>query len=404
VLDAAGLCVDNGVNVAVISGFVRNPSFEANPVPGPPGYGSIESWTGGSGLNNLIGPFHDNGQVPDRKQIGFIQNSGSLSQTLVNLVPGKHYWVQFRYNIRNCCNNPSVGLVVRLNDFDLLTVDSIAPVLSPNEYNFGQAEFTADATTGVLSFNSVVSGDGTLLLDAVTVIQRDEDQIVLQNPSFEAEGNVPSPGYIQPDKISGWAATGNYGVNAANAGPFADNGVNPDQDSVAFIQGVGSLSQNIAGLTAGANYTLSFAVNARSGNAPRLRVSFGDAVIFEEDITPVGAANAYAIKSVAFTAANADGALKFEQVAAGDNTVLLDNIMLKAGGTVENRPTVTVAIAAANTLRILWPTTATGFNLFVSPTVGGTYTAVTDPVVIVGGNNVVTVPISGTERYFQLRK
>jgi hypothetical protein len=355
-------------------------------------------------LNGAIGPFHDNGQIPDRKQIGFIQGNGALSQTLVNLVPGKHYWVQFRYNIRNCCGNPSVGLVVRLNDVDLLTVDSIAPVLSPNEYNYGQAEFTADATTGVLSFNSVVSGDGTLLLDAVTVVQRDDGQIVLQNPSFEAEGNVPSPGYIQPDRISGWAATGNYGVNAANAGPFADNGVSPDQDSVAFIQGAGSLSQNIAGLNAGSNYTLSFAVNARSGNAPRLRVSFADAVIFEEDIAPVGAANAYAVKNVVFTSSNTDGILKFEQVAAGDNTLLLDNIMLKGGGVVEHRPTVTVSIAGANTLRISWPTTETGFNLFASGTVGGTYAAVTDPIVVAGGNNVVTVPISGTERYFQLRK
>jgi hypothetical protein len=215
---------------------------------------------------------------------------------------------------------------------------------------------------------------------------------------------VTSPGYIQPNSISGWAATGNYGVNAANAGPFADNGVNPDQDSVAFIQGAGSLSQNITGLTAGANYTLSFAVNARSGNAPRLRVSFGDAVIFEEDIAPVGGGNPYAVKNVAFTAANADDVLKFEQVAAGDNTVLLDNIMLKAGGTVENRPSVAVAIAAGNTLQISWPTTATGFNLFTSGTVGGTYVAVPDPVVIVGPNNVVTLQISGAERYFQLRK
>jgi hypothetical protein len=78
--------------------------------------------------------------------------------------------------------------------------------------------------------------------------------------------------------------------------------------------------------------------------------------------------------------------------------------MLRGGGTVENRPPVSVAIAAGNTLRISWPTSATGFNLFTSGTVGGTYVAVPDPVVIVGPDNVVTLTISGAERYFQLRK
>src|SRR5207253_1141745 len=116
-----------------------------------------------------------------------------------------------------------------------------------------------------------------------------------------------------------------YGVNVSGVGPFADNGKNPDQDSVAFLQGAGSLSQKLTGLTVNANYTAKFAVNARAGNTARLKVTFDGASLLEEDVTPVGGLNAYATKQVTFTAAGEEGVLKFEQVAAGDNTVLLDN-------------------------------------------------------------------------------
>lgn len=404
VVDAAGLCVDTSVQVTVIGSFIRNPSFEANFHPNFPGYGAIDSWSGGSGINNNSGPFHDNGLIADRKQIGFMQGSGTLSQNIGGLVIGKKYWLQFRYNTRNCCGG-SLAFTANIDDTPILSVESVSPVFSPNEYHVAHAEFTAEAATAMLGIQTTVSGDATLLLDAITIVQRDDGQIIVHNPSFEAEGIVPFPGYIQPDGISGWKATGQYGVNAAYVGPFADNGVNPDQDTVAFLQGASSLSQTLRGLTAGANYTATFAVNARAGNSPRLKVSFGDNVLLEQDIAPVGANNAYHSKQVVFTASGEEGTLMFEQVAAGDNTVLIDNVIVKGGGTVEpNRPLLTGTFGAGNTLRLSWPGTATGYNLVASDTVNGVYTAVPEPVVIDGPNNVVTVQITGAARYFQLRK
>jgi hypothetical protein len=401
VVDPNGLCVDNGVAVSVIGSFVRNPSFESNLAGNFPGYGSIDSWVGGSGLNNLTGPFHDNGQLPDRKQIGFLQGANTLSQAIANLVPGKRYWVQFRYNTRNCCGG-SLGFAVRFNDIDILTVDGVTPVLSPNQYYIGHAEFVPDTASGTLSFVTTVSGDATLLLDAVTIVQRDEGQVVVHNPSFEASGVVAFPGYIQPDAISGWAGTGSYGVNVSGVGPFADNGVNPDQDSVAFLQNNSSLSQTLTGLNAGANYTAKFAVNARAGNNPRLRVSFDGVNLLEEDIAPVAGTNPYLTREVTFTAAGTEGTLRFEQVLTSDSTLLLDNISITAGGEV--RPGLAAVAAVNNTMRLVWPVSAAGYNLYSSGSVNGTYTAVGNPVVIEGQNNVVTVPTTGSAQFFQLRK
>src|SRR5258707_15696233 len=53
---------------------IVNPSFEANN-PGGVGYGTPDGWTGvgGVGVDNGGQPFADNGSIPDRGQIGFIQ-------------------------------------------------------------------------------------------------------------------------------------------------------------------------------------------------------------------------------------------------------------------------------------------------------------------------------------------
>ena len=126
--------------------------------------------------------------------------------------------------------------------------------------------------------------------------------VIVLNPSFEASGTPPWPGYIQPKPIAGWAGTGSYGVNFNGPGPFADNGKAEDQDLVAFLQGAGSLSQIISGLVAGEKYEVRFACNARGGNTPTLVVKADDEVLLEESIEAVGGANAFHVKTVQFTA------------------------------------------------------------------------------------------------------
>ena len=69
-------------------------------------------------------------------------------------------------------------------------------------------------------------------------------------------------------------------------------------------------------------------------------------------------------------------------------------------------PTLTVTLAAPNVI-LSWPTSFTGFNLVSSTDVTvarNTWTAVTNPVVVVGPNNTVTVEASGGGRFFTLKQ
>src|SRR5205823_3732501 len=178
-------CALNDVSVTVTTTLIANSSFEDNSIATFPGYGAIASWQGPSGVNSANGPFHDNGVVPDRAQIGFIQGSGTLSQAVNGLVAGKQYWLQFHYNVRNCCGR-TIDLTVRFDGTDLDTVTAIAPVGAANPYYFRQVVFTPAASSGLLEFVTAAIPDATALLDAVTIVQRDAGNIGVQNPSFEA--------------------------------------------------------------------------------------------------------------------------------------------------------------------------------------------------------------------------
>ncbi|HUF61376.1 MAG TPA: hypothetical protein VMN36_04825 [Verrucomicrobiales bacterium] len=325
---AGGLCVANNVSVNVSSALVRNPSFEETPLPEPwPFYGSIGSWQGGSGLN-AGGPFGDNGSIPDRGQIAFIQGATTLSQDIAGLEPGETYWLQFYYNARNCCGG-TISFSVLFDGQELGGAQLVQPVGGTNPYRVFSASFVAQNPGGILEIGTQAEGDASLVFDAVTLVRRGDDDVPLINPSFEASGNPPSPGYLTGVAMAGWTGEGNYGVNISGAGPFADNGRAPDQDLVAFLQNPGSsLSQEVQQLLPGSTYSLRFASNARSGNAAHLTVTLGEQVIFDEDITPVGGSEPYVEHSVDFVAAAAQGLLRFTQTAEGDQTVLIDDVRL----------------------------------------------------------------------------
>lgn len=403
-------------SVLVLSSFVRNPSFEDNSNTGWPGYGPLDSWTseggGNTGTNNKNDtpgnrPFLDNGSAPDRNQVALLQTSKTIRQEIVGLTTGKNYWVQFFYNARNMAAGAQLDMSVVFDYGELAYISAVAPVGGVNPFHFGQAAFTPMATSGVLDINSIaVSGDVTLLLDGVCIVQRDADQIVVKNPSFEASGIVPEPGFIQSAAIAGWdSGGGQRGVNQYGVGPFADNGVNPDQDSVVFLEGAGTyISQTLEGLATGENYTVTFAANAHSTSAPRLKVTFDDQVLVDDAIAPVGGANPYTVKSGVFRANGAIGVLRFEQTALGDHTVLLDNVTVAPGGTLPERITLSVRMADTTGVRLAWPASAMGFSLWSTDALGGSWSVVTLPVVIENTEQAVYVPASSLANFYRLKK
>lgn len=329
--DGAGLPIKNQVLVTVIQDFIKNPSFESTDAPGGVGYGPIAGWTGGSGINNVSQPFAAGGIIPDRAQVAFQQGAGTISQTVHGLIPGKNYWLQFFYNLRNCCGTPAMDVSVKLAGKELTVLTQVVPSGDGVPYYFANISFVADGPDGLLEFTTTPTDDATFLLDGVTIVQRDPGQIVVKNPSFEASGSVyPFPGYF--GAIAGWdVAGGGRGVNIDGEGPFTDNGRANAGDDVLFMQGNGSsVSQNLTGLTSGQKYTVAYLVNARTGGGPEdssYVVSFNDNSLLEEAIQPVGGANPYMLRQVEFTADDTQGALKLQGTTpSGDHTILLDDV------------------------------------------------------------------------------
>ncbi|MEO8428843.1 MAG: DUF642 domain-containing protein [Verrucomicrobiota bacterium] len=405
-----GVCVGDPLKISARVGFVRNPSFELNYNSTDPHYVEIDAWTkiGGGGVNEgTNGPFADNGTIPDRSRVGFIQGTGSIAQNLSGLEPGKQYWIQYYFNARGRCGG-TIDATVKFNDADLDTVSNVRPVGGARPYNFRNVLFTPGINSGELKIATTAQGDATVVLDAISIVQRDAGNLIVQNPSFEASGDVPSPGYLQTQALAGWTGTGQFGVNLSGGGPFADNGTNPDQDNVAFIQGQGaSLSQTIGGLTPGQSYVLSFAVNARGGNSPHLQVDVNSFTLIDENVTAVGGNDSYLVKTVVFTATGPDAEVKFEQTATGDNTLLLDDISINSTGITPPQPvSLAITLQSGGNVRISWPASATGYLLESTSSFPGGWTDVNLLVTVdlKTDQNFVTVSTASSSKFYRLRK
>lgn len=319
--------------------IVRNPSFESNLTDVWPYYSQIDEWTGsGGGVNDVVndpgGPFHNSGTpVPDGRRVGFKQNGGTVSQEVFGFNLGERYWVQFHYDARI---GSDLDLGVRFStisfggglDEQLDLIEKIRPANTSNDpYYTRTLPFVPDAYGGVLTFEVTARGDSTILLDAVTIVQRDAGNFPVINPSFEASGAIfdgaSNAGTDWP-AIAGWAKEGIAGVDDGTGGQ-ANNGAIPDQALVAFIQDEGSLTQTLAPLVAGNQYTVAFAYNARSGTAPHLQLKVDDTVAWERNVSAAGGQGAYATASVNFTAASNTALLSFVNTMAG-SSVLLDDV------------------------------------------------------------------------------
>ena len=154
----------------------------------------------------------------------------------------------------------------------------------------------------------------------------------VRNPSFEA---AAAPSGIGVGPVLAWNGTGTFGVNHIDQAFAANSGPIPDRLQVAFIQGVGSLSQQVTALTPGANYWLQFCYALRDitdplGPATDLVVKFaGQTVVTIPHIIPLSqaGASAYYFTNVIFAPTSADGTLEFDtDNPKGDATLLLDAI------------------------------------------------------------------------------
>ena len=425
-----GLELTNDIAVNVVSSFVRNASFESNEAPAGIGAGPIISWQGGTGLNKGSGPFHDNGAIPDRLQVAVMQGSQTLSQEIGGLTEGESYWLQFHYNARDCCGG-TIDLAASFGGEELWVGEDVFPaaVEGLESYYFQNVPFVASGSGGLLEFATRADGDATILLDAVSIVPRGNDEVVLMNPSFESSGSPVGVGYIQPANVAGWEFTsGGRGVNVTGQGPFSDNGSGLDQDSVLFIQNATSMTQWVEGLEAGEIYTLYYYVNARNccgdGGFTFYSMSFDEELLLEEEVLPVGEDNPFHLRYVTFRPSFPDGRLQIDTQPEGDHTLLLDDIHIVKGDFIPPTPeppapqpipeptpdplpepaevVLEIRRHADGTIEVRWPTVAGAGVLQQTEALGGDWAPVDEGAVVDGESNSQVITPGSKNVFFRL--
>ena len=180
-----------------------------------------------------------------------------------------------------------------------------------------------------------------------------------------------------------------------------------------FLQGDATLSQFVEELEDGEAYHLSFAFNARSGNRPTLNVSVNGETALEYEVNPVGDAEPYYVFVYNFTADSDVADIAFAQTAAGDNTVLLDDVrLLKGKGTeVElpgpEEPAVPISMAlgqgADSSLTLSWSADETGWVTQYAEKVTGPWQDAGAEATVEDGKLVIKVtPAKTGARFYRL--
>jgi hypothetical protein len=178
--------------------LIVNPSFEVDATPPHPGYGTITGWTPGSGLidgygiNEVNWEFADNGSIPHGTRVAFIQDNGTLNQTVSGFVVGEPYWVVYRENARAlCCGERMATLSLRVGSATVVAEHPVAIVGGSDPYRFVTSEvFTAPETHLTLSFTKGGTGDSTALIDDVRILSLSRDSLRLGIALLE--GNLPA--------------------------------------------------------------------------------------------------------------------------------------------------------------------------------------------------------------------
>jgi len=272
---------------------LQNPSFENPPIPGGVGYGTIPGWAGGSGVAGGA-PFWDNGATVDGSYVGFKQGGGLTGQPTSGYLAGQTYWIQFFANSRNSGDTCDVAV------FDAASTAGGAALVSGvnipiaggnNPFTFINVPFTAAATSGDLNILNTPhsGGDASLLMDGFSIICRTTNDIVIQNPSFEASGTgQTSPGIV--NAIAGWTLSG-PGPNLINqtGGPYLDGGeVVPDGNNCLVIQNVSAFSQMLHGLTVGKWYRLTLLANSRHYGAANALITIDGQTVYNAPVPTLG--------------------------------------------------------------------------------------------------------------------
>jgi surface-anchored protein len=267
-----------------------------------------------------------NPAAPEGDQVAFLQNTGAASQT-VSLSAGT-YQVRLRAAQRGNFREGDQAVRVVVGG---ATVGTFTPAGTGYE-TFTSDSFTlsADGTREVRLEGVGGAGDRTALVDLVEIVTPTSPPppatpVALANAGFEAPG-VGGGAFQYDPSGAGWTFSSQSGVTGNGSGFTGGNPDAPEGGQVAFLQGAGSVAQQVT-LAAG-TYTLSFRAAQRGNFNPdgpqTVRAALaGTARTF----TPAGAG--YEALAGMFTVTTAGTyTLVLDGTVAGDATALLDHIQL----------------------------------------------------------------------------
>ena len=321
-----------GATAQTLAGF----SFES---PSTGGYiynpsGGIWTFSGSAGSGSGIltnGSGFGNPNAPDGTQAAFLQETGTITQTLSGLVPGTNYGVTYLAAQR-------AGTLGNGGESWNVTLDgAVIQANSPGgtSYAVYTTSFTATSTYHTLAFvgTNLAGGDNTVFIDAVQISIATPAPA---NPSFESPNiGTGAASYQYSPAGASWtfsARNGSNGAGIAGNGSGFNNANAVVGTQAAFVQGLSSMSQTLSGFTPGRSYTIRFAAAQRSGPSQHggqswdLRINNAVVRAYSPGST------SYASYSATFTATAAAQTLAFvgTDLAGGDNTVFIDNVTIVA--------------------------------------------------------------------------
>ncbi len=152
------------------------------------------------------------------------------------------------------------------------------------------------------------------------------------NLGFETP-NLGSGNYVYNPSGAAWiftdSANGNGSGIAANGSAFSNPNA-PQGSQVALLQSYGSISQTLVGFAPGTNYTITYSAAQRSGVAQHGGESWN--IVIDNIVIRTNAPGltGYTTYTANFTALSANHTLSFvgTDLAGGDNTVFIDNLIL----------------------------------------------------------------------------
>lgn len=167
------------VNSAGAAPSISNSSFEVDTIAAFPTYRSVTNWGSDPniGVNDVGGPFWDNGKITSGTKCAFIQQAHSLTQSVPGFEAGKDYDFKIRVNSR--ASTPlkpqikvTVGSTVVIAATEVTQLGAVGTAGTGSDFTQLTGVFTSPGAGAftVKIENTISSGDNTLLVDEVEIV------------------------------------------------------------------------------------------------------------------------------------------------------------------------------------------------------------------------------------------